>query len=67
MTEAKFDNHVTAYRLEEARKEHEGKCYSSADAYYAAKDHIRALSAALVGKKAWEHDPMGYWFGMQSN
>jgi len=39
----------------------------SADAYYQLKDSIREFRAGLVGKKPWEYDPMGHWFGMQSN
>jgi hypothetical protein len=40
--------------------------YPSADAYYQDKDYVRELSAGLVDKKPWEHDPMGFWFGRQS-
>jgi hypothetical protein len=46
---------------------HNGPIYDSPDSYYADKDRLRALSAGLVGKRPGEYDPMGHWFGMQSN
>lgn len=41
--------------------------YCSPDAYYDDKDRLRQYEAALVGKTARKYDPMGYWYGMQSN
>jgi hypothetical protein len=38
-----------------------------ADGYYALKDRLRELSGALARKSPLEHDPMGFWFGGQSN
>lgn len=44
-----------------------GKLYPSADAYYADKDDVRALEAKARGMKPYQTDPMGYWYGRQSN
>ena len=41
--------------------------YPSADAYYADKDDLRRLRAKKLGKREHEIDPMGFWFGRQSN
>jgi hypothetical protein len=41
--------------------------YPSADAYYADKDLVRTLTAQLASKNQTETDPMGFWFGRQSN
>ena len=44
-----------------------GVCYPSADAYYNDKDTVRELSAKAIGKHGYQTDPMGFWFGRQSN
>ena len=44
-----------------------GVCYPSADAYYNDKDTVRELRAKAQGKFGYQTDPMGYWFGRQSN
>lgn len=41
--------------------------FPGADAYYACKDEERKYAAILAGKSRIEHDPMHFWFGMQSN
>jgi hypothetical protein len=41
--------------------------YPSADAYYWDKDEYWRLKAGLVGKSEREVNPMGFWFGRQSN
>ncbi len=53
-------------RLERVRTDPDYR-YPSADAYYADKDDVRRLEAKIAGKTASQHDPMGYWYGGQSN
>jgi hypothetical protein len=49
----------------EARQDDGG--LPSAHDYYAEKDRLRRHAAKLVGKTECEYDPMGFWFGQQSN
>jgi hypothetical protein len=44
-----------------------GVMYPSADAYYADKDAVRTLEAQAQGKSRRQTDPMGFWYGGQSN
>lgn len=44
-----------------------GETYPSADAYYQDKDDVRDLEAKRRGKSPRQTDPMGYWYGHQSN
>lgn len=44
-----------------------GVMYAHPDLYYGDKDLVRELEAKTKGKTARQHDPMGYWHGMQSN
>ena len=41
--------------------------YSHPDDYYGDRDTLRRLQAKLAGKHEHEVDPMGFWFGRQSN
>lgn len=44
-----------------------GVTYPSADAYYQDRDAVRTLEAKAKGKSPRQTDPMGYWYGGQSN
>ena len=44
-----------------------GERFASADDYHNCKDDIRSLEAKARGKTASQHDPVGYWYGRQSN
>lgn len=53
-----------------AEIEHEiehGNTNRSADTYYGLKDRAREFRAKLANTTAVKIDPMGYWFGCQSN
>jgi hypothetical protein len=41
--------------------------YPSPDAYYQDKDLARELAAKAAGMTPDKYDPVGFWFGMQSN
>jgi hypothetical protein len=41
--------------------------YASADDYHADKDDARRLLAKLHSTSECKIDPMGFWFGRQSN
>jgi len=53
--------------LADAKDRLQTVCYPSADAYYADKDLVRRLEAERAGKNQTETDPIGFWFGSQSN
>lgn len=65
--QVQYADHVFARRIYRLEKELNETFYSSAHGYYAAKDELREAKAERVGKSACEFDPMGFWFGMQSN
>lgn len=47
-----------------------GPAWDSADSYYFDKEQARKCSAALAGlssTNSHHFNPMGFWFGMQSN
>lgn len=44
-----------------------GVIYPSADAYYADKDTVRKLEAKELGMTPGQYDPVGHWYGRQSN
>jgi hypothetical protein len=41
--------------------------FASADDYYWTKDQYRVALAKSIGTTAAKMDPMGFWFGCQSN
>lgn len=41
--------------------------FASADDYYWVKDEYRVALAKSIGTTAIRLDPMGFWFGSQSN
>lgn len=57
-------------KLQIAKVEHEinhGDTNRSADTYYNLKDESRRLRAGLAQTTELKLDPMGFWFGRQSN
>lgn len=44
-----------------------GVIYPSADSYYYDRDLERELEAKARGMSARKADPMGWWYGRQSN
>lgn len=56
------------FKLAELHAELDGPVGNrGADGYYAIKDEIREYRAALADTTPARLDPVGFWFGMQSN
>lgn len=44
-----------------------GERFASADDYYGCRDALRETEAKLRGVSSIAADPVGFWFGCQSN